>query len=177
MSSLNDERKKINEIDKEMAKLFEMRMRAVEKIAEYKRSAGLPIFDAEREEEIVRERAKLIEDDELRTFYVNFLKNNMAVSRRYQEKLLSGMKVAFSGTVGAFAHIAATKLFPTAEKCVVIFFCLGKQIIIFQHLLGGIDDGLPCFFLFEGQGFKVCQQFFQPGFHSNQSFIKQFSGR
>lgn len=117
MSSLNDERKKINEIDVEMAKLFERRMRAVEKIAEYKKSAGLQIYDKDREEEIVRERAKLIEDDELRTFYVNFLKNNMAVSRRYQEKLLSGMKVAFSGTVGAFAHIAATKLFPSAEKC------------------------------------------------------------
>lgn len=116
MLSLNDERKKINEIDKEMAKLFEMRMNAVKNIAAYKKSAGLPIFDKEREEEIIRERARLIEDDELRAFYVNFLKDNMAVSRRYQEKLLSGMKVAFSGTVGAFAHIAASRLFPTAEK-------------------------------------------------------------
>ena len=49
MLSLNDERKKINEIDKEMAKLFEMRMSAVKNIAEYKKSAGLPIFDKERE--------------------------------------------------------------------------------------------------------------------------------
>lgn len=115
MSMLNDERKKINEIDKEMAKLFEARMKAAEKIAEYKKGAGLPIFDAKREEEIIRERSKLIEDDELRAFYVSFLKNNMAVSRNYQEKLLRGMRVAFSGTEGAFAHIAAIKLFPTAQ--------------------------------------------------------------
>lgn len=116
MSALNEARKKINEIDTEMARLFEMRMSAVKKIAEYKMSAGLPIFDKEREEEIIRDRSKLIEDDELRAFYVSFMRDGMSVSRRYQEKLLSGMKVAFSGTVGAFAHIAATKLFPTAEK-------------------------------------------------------------
>ena len=115
MSNLNEERKIINEIDKEMARLFEKRMRAVEKIAEYKKEAGLPIFDKEREEEVIRERSKLIADDELRAHYVTFLKNNMALSRSYQEKLLSGMKVAYSGTVGAFAHIAATKLFPTAK--------------------------------------------------------------
>ena len=49
-------------------------------------------------------------------YYVNFLRNNMAVSRAYQDKLMEGMKVAYSGTEGAFAHIATSKLFPTARK-------------------------------------------------------------
>lgn len=39
----------------------------------------------------------------------------MKVSRAYQSKLIEGMRVAFSGTEGAFAHIATCKLFPTAD--------------------------------------------------------------
>ena len=40
----------------------------------------------------------------------------MTVSRAYQNRLMEGMKVAYSGTEGAFAHIATCKLFPTARK-------------------------------------------------------------
>ncbi|MBQ8689917.1 MAG: chorismate mutase [Clostridia bacterium] len=115
-NSLNDSRKRINEIDGEMARLFCERMEAAAKIAEYKKEHGLPIFDAAREDEVIRRNSQLVEDDELRAYYVNFLKNNMAVSRAWQDKLLEGMKVAYSGTEGAFAHLAASKLFPTARK-------------------------------------------------------------
>ncbi len=115
-TSLDKARKRINEIDAEMARLFEERMRAAEAVAEYKREHGLKIFDAAREAEIIARGSALIEDEILRGYYVNFLKNNMAVSRAYQERLLEGMKIAYSGTEGAFAHIAARKLFPTARK-------------------------------------------------------------
>ena len=40
----------------------------------------------------------------------------MAVSREYQTRLMEGMRVAYSGTKGAFAHIAADKLYPSAKK-------------------------------------------------------------
>ena len=116
MASLNEARKKINEIDKEMAELFVKRMEAAAEVAEYKSEHGMPIFDAVREEEVIRRNSEMIESDEIRAYYVNFLKNNMAVSRSYQSKLLEGMKVAYSGTEGAFAHLAATRLFPTAKK-------------------------------------------------------------
>ena len=116
MASLKDARKAINEIDKEMAALFEKRMAAAREIAEYKREHGLPILDSAREEEVIRRNSELIEDDEMREYYVNFLKGNMAVSRSYQSRLLEGMRVAYSGTEGAFAHIATMKLFPTAKK-------------------------------------------------------------
>ena len=116
MASLNEARKKINEIDKEMADLFVRRMEAAAEIAQYKSEHGLPIFDAAREEDVIRRNSEMVESDEIRAYYVNFLKNNMAVSRSYQSKLLEGMKVAYSGTEGAFAHIATTRLFPTAKK-------------------------------------------------------------
>ncbi len=116
MSLLDEARAIINEVDKEMAELFCKRMRAAEMVAEYKMAHGLKIFDAAREEEVVRRNSALVEDKELREFYVSFLKNNMSVSRNYQDRLMTGMKIAYCGTEGAFAHIAASKQFPGARK-------------------------------------------------------------
>lgn len=116
MSLLDDARKIINDVDSKMADLFCQRMRAAEMVAEYKKEHGLKIFDASREAQVISKNSQLIEDTVLREYYVNFLKNNMAVSRAYQDRLMEGMKVAYCGTEGAFAHIATCKLFPTARK-------------------------------------------------------------
>lgn len=116
MSTLKEARKSINEIDREMAALFVKRMRAAEVIAEYKKEHGLKIFDPVREQEVIRQNAALVEDETLRAYYINFLKGTMQVSRALQDRLMEGMKVAYSGTEGAFAHMAASRLFPSARK-------------------------------------------------------------
>lgn len=116
MDLLESARREINEIDQEMAGLFVRRMRASEKVAEYKKQNGLAVRDETREAQVLQRNALRVEDDDLRAYYINFIKNNMALSRSYQQKLLTGMRVAYSGTVGAFAHIATGKLFPTAQK-------------------------------------------------------------
>lgn len=115
MDLLEKARGIINEVDTEMAKLFVRRMEAAAMVAEYKKEHGLPVLDAAREEQVIRRGSERVEDDELRAYYVNFIRNNMEISRAYQHKLLEGMRVAYSGTEGAFAHIATGKLFPTAE--------------------------------------------------------------
>lgn len=115
-NKLEKARKIINDVDAKMAELFVERMKAAELVAEHKREHGLKILDKAREDEVVRRNSERIEDPEMRAYYVNFLRNNMAVSRAYQDKLMEGMKVAYSGTEGAFAHIATSKLFPTARK-------------------------------------------------------------
>ena len=43
----------IDEADREIAKLFEKRMEAVKEIANYKQAHGLPVRDAQREQEIL----------------------------------------------------------------------------------------------------------------------------
>ena len=43
MTKLDDARKDINEIDAQMAELFEKRMQAVEKVIAYKQEQGLPV--------------------------------------------------------------------------------------------------------------------------------------
>ena len=116
MDGLQEARKIINEVDAQMAELFVRRMQAAEMVAEYKQAHGMPILDAAREEEVIRNGAERVERDELRGYYMDFMRDTMAISRRYQQKLLHGMKVAYSGVEGAFAHIAADKLFPDAQK-------------------------------------------------------------
>ena len=116
MNSLEKARETINRVDSEMAALFTERMRAAELVAAFKKEHGLPITDAEREAAVIRNGAHQVDDPILREYYVRFIQETMALSRAYQSRLLEGMRVAYSGTEGAFAHIATGKLFPSAEK-------------------------------------------------------------
>ena len=112
MDNLNEARKAINEIDKEMAALFEQRMQAVKTIAEYKKERGLPIYDAAREQAVIERNSAYIKDYDIRSYYVRFLNDVMAVSKQYQERVISGAKIAYCGIEGAYANIAAKKIFP-----------------------------------------------------------------
>ena len=114
MTELEQARAIISEADRELAKVFEKRMAAVRTVAAYKKAHGLPITDRSREEEILREEAGLIADESLRPFYVSFLRETIGISKSYQHRLLDGMRVAYSGVEGAFANIAAEKIFPDA---------------------------------------------------------------
>ena len=107
-------RKQINEIDQKMAELFEERMNCAKKIAEYKAEHALAIFDQARELEVINNNSKLIKNDDIREYYVDFLQNTMNISKRYQGRVLNGLKVAYSGVKGAFAYIASCKMFPNA---------------------------------------------------------------
>ena len=60
MDKLEQARKKINEIDEQMTKLFAERMQAVEMVAEYKKEHGLPVLDKAREDELLRKNAEKI---------------------------------------------------------------------------------------------------------------------
>ena len=112
MDKLQTARKAINEIDKQMAELFVKRMEASSQVGQYKISRGLPVFDPEREAEVIRRNSSLVEDEALRSYYVNFLQTCMDLSKSYQSQLQSGLRVAYSGVEGAFAFIAAKRIFP-----------------------------------------------------------------
>ena len=114
MTELEKARQIINDVDKNMAELFVKRMNAAKIVAEYKKEHGLQIFDAVREAEVVKKNSMLIDDETLKSYYVEFIKSNMEISKNYQHRLLEGMRVAFSGVEGAFANIAANKIFPDA---------------------------------------------------------------
>ena len=113
---LADARAQIDEIDAEMARLFCRRMEAVRAVAAYKQRNGMPILDEAREAALLAKNAARVEDGEIRSYYVQYLQENMKISRRYQARLIEGMRVAYCGVEGAFAAIAAGKIFPTATR-------------------------------------------------------------
>lgn len=88
MDLLQEARAIINEADTQMAELFVKRMDAVQMVAQYKKEHDLPILDTAREEAVLRNGAARVEDETLREYYIDFLKDTMALSRRYQQHLL-----------------------------------------------------------------------------------------
>lgn len=114
MTELEKARQIINNVDKQMAELFVQRMQAAKAVAEYKKEHGLQVFDAAREAEVIRRNSDLVSDETLKSYFVEFIRSNMEISKSYQHRLLEGMRVAFSGVEGAFANIAANKVFPDA---------------------------------------------------------------
>ena len=115
-NKLDEARRIINEADAQMAELFVKRMKAVEMVYEHKKEYGLPIPDQKREEAVIEKNSALIDDDVLKEYYIDYLKNVMSVSRAYQSRLQSGLKIAYSGVEGAFAHIAAGRIFPDGNR-------------------------------------------------------------
>lgn len=116
MDKLNKAREIIGEADREIAALFEKRMAAVREVAEYKKERGLPVFDGAREDFLIRKNLCHIENEEIKDFYVSFIKSTMDISKRYQHRILEGVNVAYSGVEGAFAHIAAGRIFPDGKR-------------------------------------------------------------
>ena len=115
-NKLEEARAIINDVDAQMAQLFVRRMRAAETVYEHKKEFGLPILDPAREEAVIARNAALVEDAVLKSYYIDYIKNMMAISRAYQSRMQSGLKVAYSGVEGAFAHIAAGRIFPDGNR-------------------------------------------------------------
>lgn len=115
-NKLDKARKIINEVDSQMAELFVKRMRAAEMVYENKKEFGLPILDQAREQAVIEKNTELIDDDVLKGYYIDYIKNMMSISRAYQYRMQSGLKVAYSGVEGAFAHIAAGRIFPEGNR-------------------------------------------------------------
>ncbi len=115
MENLDNIRKQIQAVDKEMAALFERRMQLAKGVMEFKQASGLPIYDEEQEKKILAHSAEYVQDPSLKEYHRIFVKSLMDVSKAYQERVMDKMKVAYCGIPGAYAHIAARKLYPTAQ--------------------------------------------------------------
>ena len=115
MTELEKARLAINNVDKQMAELFEQRMDAARIVAQYKKDNGLKIDDFAREEQVISNNTALIKDEDYKSYYINFLRETINLSKLLQHRLLEGMRVAYSGVEGAFANIVAERIFPDAN--------------------------------------------------------------
>lgn len=132
MSLLDDARKRINEVDREMVELFEKRMQAVEDVIRYKQEHNLPVLDTSREQYVIDHNAEYIQKEEYKESYIEFMKDMMAVSRKYQSLILHKDLVGYQGIEGAFSHIATTRLFPDHKM---------KQYATFEDVFKAVEDG------------------------------------
>lgn len=89
MDKLKKARNEINRIDRKMAKLFQNRMMKVKHIAQYKNEHGLEIFDEKRECEVIRLNSAFITNEEIKPYYISFLKSNMDIAKSYQKNIIA----------------------------------------------------------------------------------------
>ncbi|WP_050740725.1 chorismate mutase [Acetobacterium bakii] len=92
MEALDAIRKKIDEIDGEMRVLFEKRMDCIQKVAEYKFNKNEKIFDQSREQSVIEKNLKLLEKQEYKSAYHDFLQVLMDSSKDYQKDWIASQK-------------------------------------------------------------------------------------
>lgn len=88
MRELAQIRQELDEIDREMVKLFERRMTLCREVARTKLAQGKPVLDASREAQVLESRAAMLADATLTEAVRALYREMMALSRQEQEKLL-----------------------------------------------------------------------------------------
>ncbi len=118
---INESRKEIDSIDRELVRLFEKRMIVSRDIARYKQANHLEILNTTREAKVLTERVSWVEDHILDASVAELFEKVMALSRREQYRFLDaglkGTKIAYMGIPGAFSESAVDGFFgPQAER-------------------------------------------------------------
>ena len=129
MVDLQDSRKKIDEIDKQMVELFEERMKIAKDVAEYKLQTGKQIYDRERELQKLEQVKSMASSDFNQHGVEELFSQIMSISRKLQYSLLattqkvseftpyeqltydSKTKVAFFGEPGSYTEQAMCEFF------------------------------------------------------------------
>lgn len=87
IKDINECRKRIDEIDDVLIKLFEERMEIAISVANYKKENNLPIFNKEREEQVIEKNLAKIQNDDLKGYGEKMLHCLMDLSKDYQKSL------------------------------------------------------------------------------------------
>lgn len=116
MNQLETARKTIDEIDAEIARLYEKRMAAVEDVVAYKIENSLPVFDGARETAVIEKNTGRIQQERFKNGYEELLRFILQQSKQYQKALIAKDKVAYAGVEGAFAHMVSEKMFGPNPK-------------------------------------------------------------
>jgi len=85
-------RKEIDEIDKELVNLFERRMDVAIRVANYKKENDLPIYDEERESKIIKKNVDNLKNKNYDLLARRFFLSIMELSRSLQEIIIKKHK-------------------------------------------------------------------------------------
>ncbi|MCK4981446.1 MAG: chorismate mutase, partial [Victivallaceae bacterium] len=112
--ALNKIRNKIDEIDRQIVELLNLRYREVERVGQWKKENNSPIYIPEREkallEKICKSNQGPMTDDILRAVYREIMSGAL--------KLENSLRVSYLGPAGSFTHQAALNKFGhSVELC------------------------------------------------------------
>lgn len=125
---LTESRNKIDQIDRQIVKLFQERMGVSVEVAKYKKKVGKKIYDKQRESEILEKLGNLADSDFNKQGVQELYSQIMSISRKLQYALLNngensydfkqidslsteGKKVVFYGERGAYTEQAMIDFF------------------------------------------------------------------
>ena len=151
---LKELRNNIDTIDAELVKLFQQRMEISAQVGKYKQENGLPVFNKEREREVLNSVTASV-PPELEGYTKTLYETIFNVSRSYQKKLIKPQSpvskmiedvtnhtpcvrpdraiVACQGVEGAYSQFACDKMF----ACPSIVYCRG-----FEDVFKAVDSGM-----------------------------------
>lgn len=134
MDKLEKARAKINELDREMVKLWAERMEAVREVAEYKKENGLPVLDASREAALLEKNLSFV-PDELKSYYIQFHGGVLSSSKQFQRDLTSKPEDMITLNLGKRSYdiLVRRGALSHAEK----FMDLKRRVLVVT------DDGVP----------------------------------
>ncbi len=92
MNELEQCRKEIDEIDKELINLFERRMDVAIRVANYKKENDLPIYDEERESKVIKKNVDNLKNKNYDLLARRFFLSIMEFSRSLQESIIKKHK-------------------------------------------------------------------------------------
>jgi chorismate mutase/prephenate dehydratase len=92
VNELEQCRKEIDEIDRELLALFERRMNVAVRVANYKKENNLPIYDEERESKIIKKNVDNLKNKHYDLIARRFFLSIMELSRSLQETIIKKHK-------------------------------------------------------------------------------------
>lgn len=136
MRDLLELRDEIDQIDKEIVRLFEDRMQISEEVARYKIANGRKVFDKEREKSKLAALTDMADNDFNRHGVAELFQQIMSMSRKLQYQLLAengaagrlpfiavediereNIRVVYQGVEGAYSHAAMRTYFGEDVNC------------------------------------------------------------
>ena len=88
MKTLDECRSEIDEVDRQIVRLFEQRMQLCREVAQFKIANGMQVLDRSREEKVLDSRAAMLDDAYWAGSVRSLFEGMMALSRAEQQKML-----------------------------------------------------------------------------------------
>ena len=149
---LNEIRQEIDEIDRKIVELYEKRMDASKRVAEFKIETGKKVFDKQREDEKIRKVKALTSNDFNSHGVEELFEQIMSMSRKLQYQLLAkngslgklafigvdelqiqNARVVFQGAEGSYSQAAMERFFGNEINCF--------HVETFRDAMSAIDEG------------------------------------